>query len=237
VVETPELEGGQTYVLDVGELRARGEPDVHGNVLPPEVEAGQAHWSVLGPDAHAMVGRVEFVSADGRLAATMACSNCCPDSLGTAYVSPNPAYGVVGGSVTLASFQRNRDCYGNLGPGFPVAADWAIGDLQVIRIEIVTVTIFGEQTMVEITVVMGHVYYATYVTGWRCQAEPVSMSIGWRFTRRHPGYKVRPRWFADRRPRSRWWTPGPCRSPVGSSPAGVGRCSAWGRDRAGRARW
>ncbi|GAB4245863.1 MAG: hypothetical protein Kow00109_21900 [Acidobacteriota bacterium] len=53
----------QTFVWDVGELREEAVPDAHGNVLPPEVEAGQAHWSVLGADAHAMVGRVEFVAA------------------------------------------------------------------------------------------------------------------------------------------------------------------------------
>ncbi|HOM99433.1 MAG TPA: hypothetical protein PLM33_04180 [Acidobacteriota bacterium] len=178
VVEAPELEAGQTYVLDVGELLDRGEPDVHGNVVPAEVEAGQAHWSVLGPDAHAMVGRVEFVSADASLAATMACSNCCPDSLGSAYVTPNPAYGPIGGSVTLGSYARYRDCYGSLGPGFPVASSWTIGALQVVRIEIVTVSIFGEQVIVGVTVVMGEVYYASYVTGWQCQARPVSMTIG-----------------------------------------------------------
>ena len=121
VLGTRKLGPGQTYALDVGELWASGEPDMNGNPLPPDVTKGQAHWSLIGAELHAMLGRVEYVDRAHALSSTMACSNCCPDSYWEISIIPGPdVWFPVNNWQEFSFWQRNQDCYGVIGPPFPI---------------------------------------------------------------------------------------------------------------------
>jgi hypothetical protein len=102
--------------FDIARLRDSREPDELGNLLPSDVAAGQIRWSVIGGGNHSMVGRAEYVDRAAGTVATFACSNCCPDSYHSGYITPGYGYVVPGGKTNFQTFERREDCYGTIGP-------------------------------------------------------------------------------------------------------------------------
>lgn len=127
-----ELQPGQTFRLDLAELRESQQPDQHGTVLPADASSGQIHWSVIGTDNHSMIGRAEYVHEKTGLATTFACSSCCPDSYYNSWVSPPSAQFPFDASFQYSAFQQNQNCYGSpLGP-FGVSGSWSSDNTSVV---------------------------------------------------------------------------------------------------------
>ncbi len=84
VLGLKKLEPGQTFVLDVANLRDNQVPDEAGKVIPLDATSGQIHWSVIGTDNHSMIGRSEQVDPENGISTNFSCFVCCPNSFNNA---------------------------------------------------------------------------------------------------------------------------------------------------------
>jgi len=127
-----ELRPGETFTLDLRELRDSRQADEHGTLMPPDAVSGQVHWSVIGSSSHTMVGRAEYVDELNGLSSTFACSSCCPDSYYTGYIDPADDTFPYDASNPYSAFQRNKNCYGTILSPFGVTPSaWFSSDSSV----------------------------------------------------------------------------------------------------------
>jgi hypothetical protein len=70
----------QTALFDIRQLRDSKEKDEAGNTLPLTASSGKVSWSVIGSDAHSMIGRIEQYDLINGVSYSFSCSNCCPNS-------------------------------------------------------------------------------------------------------------------------------------------------------------
>ena len=83
-----EIPGGQMVAYDLRDLRDKRVPDSQGHSIPLTTTGGQVHWSVVGREAHALIGRAELANLSTGTSITSACGTCCPDSFSNAYMDP-----------------------------------------------------------------------------------------------------------------------------------------------------
>lgn len=113
-IKQRELAAGETATFDLRKLRDEQQPDRTGKTLPPMLDRGQFHWSIVAThgDPH-IIGRAEVVSRSGRVASSYSCPVCCPDSGPNGGFDPN-AYGLsVDGFVYTNAHGDYYDCYFN----------------------------------------------------------------------------------------------------------------------------
>jgi hypothetical protein len=113
-IKQRELAVGETATFDLRQLRDEQRPDRTGKTLPPTLDRGQFHWTIVAThgDPH-IIGRAEVVSRSGRVASSYSCPVCCPDSGPYGGFDPS-AYGLsVDGFVYTNAHGDYYDCYYN----------------------------------------------------------------------------------------------------------------------------
>jgi hypothetical protein len=113
-IKQRELAVGEAATFDLRKLRDEQQPDRTGKTLPPTLDRGQFHWTIVAThgDPH-IIGRAEVVSRSGRVASSYSCPVCCPDSGPNGGFDPN-AYGLsVDGFVYTNAHGDYYDCYFN----------------------------------------------------------------------------------------------------------------------------
>ncbi len=128
-----EVKPFQTVMIDFKTLRDSQTPDGMGNLIPPNMDSGQASWTMFGADSNKqMTGRSEQVNTVTGIASTYACYNCCPDNRSTIGVLPGSALVTVGGYLQLQVLTQTTTCYGQQGEPFPrYVAGWANSNPQI----------------------------------------------------------------------------------------------------------
>jgi hypothetical protein len=111
----------QTMALNLRNLRDRQIPDVYGHVIPPQVSAGKAHWSMKGAQQHVLVGRLEVVDFARGWSMTASCGACCPNSLYDAFMSPGSLTGYSDGGWTFHVYLAETNCFGSTLPWYPLS--------------------------------------------------------------------------------------------------------------------
>lgn len=129
-----ELAAGAMATFDVRKIRDEQMPDSTGEVLPRTMSVGQIRWSINGDSSTRLIGRSEVVSLLGKVSSSYSCGVCCPNSVFDGRVIPDTAEVFVDDTTQFAARERDRDCYGNIFPEYPVTADFTSGDYSIAEI-------------------------------------------------------------------------------------------------------
>ena len=106
------LRPGQSVTVDVRALRDQQVPDRLGRTIPRDATYGQVHWSAKGRERHVIIGRAEHVAQDGRVSASYACVNCCPDNPYENWSEPGSlALSPGSDHPAIVEWLRDIDCY------------------------------------------------------------------------------------------------------------------------------
>ncbi|HSK74638.1 MAG TPA: hypothetical protein VK892_23260 [Pyrinomonadaceae bacterium] len=144
VQEVKELKPGQTVAIDFKQLRDSQTPDSMGQIIPLNIERGQATWSMIGPENNTMSGRSEQVDTVRGISSTYACYNCCPDSRYTNGTTiPHPVEKDIGGQQAIKFVIQIVDCYNNITAGTDSGYNWSSSNTSV-----ASINFLGEATAV-----------------------------------------------------------------------------------------
>lgn len=174
------LAPGQTFKLDVREIRDSQAKGSEGNAIPLDATNGHVYWSAFGTAEKVLIGRAQTVDLDHGMASTYECQVCpCPSGFGGARMTPDSALGFIGGSTLFLAQQQNRDCMGNYGSWFnapgvsfssanPSIATIDAGGMSACGLAPGSTNLFGSWT--------GTVYYSAGPAG--CQTTYVNANPG-----------------------------------------------------------
>lgn len=113
-IKQKELAVGEAASFDLRQIRDQQQPDRTGKTLPPALEHGQFHWSMVATPGEArIVGRAEVVSRSGQVASSYSCTSCCPDSGPYSHFDPNAYALYVNGFAFTNGVGDYHDCYNN----------------------------------------------------------------------------------------------------------------------------
>ena len=126
----------QTIEIDVKSLRDEQVPDVSGRLIPLELASGQLMWSLkqvgpppAGEEARqklALIGRTEQVDVKRGMSSNYACQSCCSNQYHSSFITPSSSEVTSGTQVDFDVFQRDKDCYGEVGLPYPqTLATWS----------------------------------------------------------------------------------------------------------------
>jgi hypothetical protein len=112
------LAPGQTFKLDVREVRDSQAKGSEGNAIPLDATRGHVYWSAFGTGEKVLIGRAQTVDLDHGMASTYECQCPCPSSFANARMTPSSVIGYPGYSAFLQAEQQNRNCLGTMGSWF-----------------------------------------------------------------------------------------------------------------------
>jgi hypothetical protein len=113
------LSPGQTFKLDVREVRDSQAKGSEGNTIPLDATRGHIYWSAFGTSEKVLIGRAQTVDLDHGMASTYECQICpCPSSFAGARMTPSSVIGYPGYSGLLQAEQQNQNCLGTVGSWF-----------------------------------------------------------------------------------------------------------------------
>ena len=108
---------GQTFKLDVREVRDSQMKGSEGNVMPLDAVSGHVSWSVRGKQGNkTLIGRAQTVDFSNGLASTYECQLCCPRNFYDSRLAPGAMNGYPGYQEQFLAQERTRDCHGNIWP-------------------------------------------------------------------------------------------------------------------------
>ena len=108
---------GQTFKLDVREVRDSQIKGSEGNALPLDAVSGHVNWSVRGKQSNkTLIGRAQMVDFSNGLTSTYECQLCCPRSFYDSRLVPGGMSGYPGYQEQFLAQERTRDCFGNVWP-------------------------------------------------------------------------------------------------------------------------
>ncbi|HKQ72667.1 MAG TPA: hypothetical protein VJ810_02990 [Blastocatellia bacterium] len=108
---------GQTFKLDVREVRDSQMKGSDGNMMPLDVISGHVNWSVRGKQGNkTLIGRALMVDIVNGLASTYECQLCCPRNFYDSRLMPGSVSGFPGDQQQFLPQERTQDCYGNIWP-------------------------------------------------------------------------------------------------------------------------
>lgn len=123
---------GQTFKLDVREVRDSQMKGSEGNTMPLDAASGHVSWSVLGKGGNkTLIGRAQTVDFSNGLASTYECQMCCPRSFYEGRVLPGSVSGFPGDQQQFIAEERTEDCHGNKWPWFTANSFFASDDPSV----------------------------------------------------------------------------------------------------------
>jgi hypothetical protein len=115
------LAPGQTFKLDVREIRDSQAKGSEGNTIPLEATRGHIYWSVFGTAEKVLIGRAQTVDLAGGMASTYECQVCtCPASFAGARLTPSSIVGFPGDTALFLAQQQNSNCHGTMSCWFNV---------------------------------------------------------------------------------------------------------------------
>jgi hypothetical protein len=115
------LAPGQTFKLDVREVRDSQAKGSEGNAIPLEATRGHVSWSAFGTSEKVLIGRAQTVDLAGGMASTYECACACPSSFASARLAPSSMVGIPGDTTLFLPQQQNRTCSGTLSSWFNVS--------------------------------------------------------------------------------------------------------------------
>ncbi|GEM_PF-2001008 len=127
---------GEVVAIDIRALRDQQTPDVHGRILPQDVNSGQIHW--LRGSGPALVANVLTVSAARRTASTFAffCCYCNPRHV-ELRIQPQNVGGEVGQTQQMQAYEDRTDCHTMTWP-VPISASqvsWGSSNIFVASVD------------------------------------------------------------------------------------------------------
>jgi hypothetical protein len=106
------LAPGQTFKLDVREIRDSQIKGSEGDTIPPDATVGHISWSAHGKDSHkTLIGRAQTVDVANGLVSTYECQRCCGDNFYGARLAPGSVTGFIGGTQQFLAQEQSIDCY------------------------------------------------------------------------------------------------------------------------------
>jgi hypothetical protein len=108
------LAPGQTYLLDVRQVRDEQEAGSDGSLIPPDATSGHVAWSVRGSENKVLIGRAQTVDFAVGLASSYECQCTCPASFDHSFMSPGSVTGFPGSTQQFLANEVDRNCYGTL---------------------------------------------------------------------------------------------------------------------------
>jgi hypothetical protein len=115
------LAPGQTFKLDVREIRDSQAKGSEGNTIPLEATRGHIYWSVFGTAEKVLIGRAQTVDLAGGMASTYECQVCtCPASFAGARLTPSSIVGFPGDTALFLPQEQDQNCFGPLSCWFNV---------------------------------------------------------------------------------------------------------------------
>jgi len=106
------LAPGQTFKLDVREIRDSQMKGSEGNTMPLDATMGHVSWSAYGKESHkTLIGRSQTVDVANGLASTYECQRCCGDNFFSSRVIPGSATEFVGYTEQFIAQEQTIDCY------------------------------------------------------------------------------------------------------------------------------
>ncbi len=115
------LSPGQTFKMDVREIRDSQVIGSEGNTVPPDAAIGHVYWSVFGTGDKTLIGRAQIVSIEKGLTSTYECQCACSASYGSCRLTPPSVIGYPGDSQLFLPQQQNVNCFGTPGSWFDVS--------------------------------------------------------------------------------------------------------------------
>jgi hypothetical protein len=113
------LAPGQTFKLDVREIRDSQVKGSEGNTISQDATSGHVYWSAFGTSEKVLIGRAQTVDLAHGMVSTYECQVCpCPSSFANARMMPSSVIGYPGYTELLHTEQQNRNCLGTLGSWF-----------------------------------------------------------------------------------------------------------------------
>jgi hypothetical protein len=131
------LAPGQTFKLDVREIRDSQAKGSEGNTIPLEAARGHVSWSVFGTAEKVLIGRAQTVDLAHGMASTYECFCPCPSSFGGARLTPSSLIGFPGSTTSFLAQQQNITCHGTLSCWFnvPGGATFSSADPSIATID------------------------------------------------------------------------------------------------------
>ncbi|MGH9767831.1 MAG: hypothetical protein ACREAB_10395, partial [Blastocatellia bacterium] len=106
---------GQTFKLDVREVRDSQMKGSAGNTMPLDAVVGHVNWSVRGKGGNkTLIGRAQTVDFSNGLASTYECQQCCPRNFFDSRLEPGIVSGLPGDQQQFLPVERTEDCFGNI---------------------------------------------------------------------------------------------------------------------------
>ncbi len=125
------VEPRQTVALDLRSIRDNQIPDERGRTIPLNATRGKVVWSVRGPEPLALLGRSEQADLVKGISSSYACFMCCPNSFYNSWLGPNTLNVQVGSSIIAASFEQDRNCYGQPLTPYYYSGTWSSDNTSV----------------------------------------------------------------------------------------------------------
>jgi len=126
------IQAGQSIAVDIRKLRDEQVPDANGRTIPLNASRGQIHWSARSVDSLPIIGRSEQVDLVNGISSSYACQNCCPDSYGSAGMSPGFAEIPIAERFGFTAMETGAGCYLRRYTPYPVSgASWSSSDTLV----------------------------------------------------------------------------------------------------------
>jgi hypothetical protein len=105
------LQPHQSIAIDIQKLKDSQQPDFLKRVFPAGATRGVVQWRQEIP--YSMIGRLERTNVNEGIARSFSCgTDCCGLFRESAYVTPSPIIGPVGGGFTLQARVQGTDCNG-----------------------------------------------------------------------------------------------------------------------------
>jgi hypothetical protein len=127
---------GQTFKLDVREVRDSQMKGSEGNAMPLDAVSGHVNWSVRGKQGNkTLIGRAQTVDFPNGLASTYECQCSCPRSFYDSRLEPGGMIGYPGYQQQFLAKERSQDCFGNIYDGAPPSTvffdsgDWNVASI------------------------------------------------------------------------------------------------------------
>jgi hypothetical protein len=173
------LAPGQTFKLDVREVRDSQAKGSEGNTIPLDATRGHVYWSAFGTSEKVLIGRAQTVDLDHGMVSTYECQVCpCPSSFANARMTPSSVIGYPGYTELIHTEQQNRNCLGTLGSWFtPSGVNFSSANPSVATIDsggFMTAIAYGSTTLYGSWT--GTVHYSAGPSG--CQTQYVNPSPG-----------------------------------------------------------
>jgi len=106
------LAPGQTFKLDVREIRDSQMKGSEGNIMPLDATIGHVSWSAYGKESHkTLIGRSQTVDVANGLASTYECQRCCGNNFFSSRVIPGSVTEFVGYTEQFIAQEQTIDCY------------------------------------------------------------------------------------------------------------------------------